>query len=236
LVSVADRRIVGVEALMRWKHPSRTWVSPAVFIPIAEHSGQILELGEWALHEACQQLKVWSSKVGGMRMSVNVSAGQFLHTDFPVIVDRALSESGLRSGQLVLELTESVLVENLEVVADILTRLQAVGVQVAIDDFGTGYSSLSYLSRLPIDCLKIDRSFVQRYSEDKYDAEIVRAVISLGHALDMKVLAEGVETSDQLEFLAELGCHEAQGYYFSKPLPAADLSEAIARNAQWPTK
>lgn len=227
LVAIRDHGTVGFEALMRWRHPDRGMVSPAQFIPIAERTRQILELGTWALGEACRQLVKWNSHLPKAKMSVNVSAGQFLDQGFVESIEQTLADSGLEPSRLVLELTESVLVENVAEVIKVFERVQSLGVQVAIDDFGTGYSSLSYLSRLPIDCLKIDRSFVQQHAEDAYDAEIVRAIISLGVALDMRIVAEGVETEEQLEFLKRYRCDEAQGYYFAKPLPAEAVVEFL---------
>lgn len=213
-------RIVGLEALMRWTHPQRGPVPPGVFIPIAEHSDLIFGLGDWALAEACRQVRTWGPKAATLRISVNVSARQFRNSGFPEMVGRVLRSTGLNPACLELELTESVLVEQQSEVVSILERLKALGVNISIDDFGTGYSSLSYLSRLPIDCLKIDQSFVQRCSTDRHDAAIVQAIISMARSLGMKVIAEGVETETQLAYLCAHGCQEGQGYLFSRPLPA----------------
>lgn len=209
--------VVGVEALMRWRHAERGWISPMTFIPIAEHSDLIYPLGEWALTAACSQLKKLNGSA--LRLAVNVSARQFRSSGFAESVGRILRDSGINPAQLELELTESVLVQDQDEALAILSRLNELGVQIAIDDFGTGYSSLSYLSRLPIDCLKIDKTFVQRFAEDKHDAAIVQTIISLAGALGLRVVAEGVETGAQLDFLRRLHCAEAQGYLFAKAMP-----------------
>jgi len=225
-VVLANGRIVGVEALMRWNHRGRGWISPGQFIPIAEDSDLIHPLGEFALTEGCRRIRAWSDAgFASLRLAVNVSAQQFRSPGFVEAVGRALRASELEPALLELELTESVLVENREEAADILKRLKALGVQIAVDDFGTGYSSLSYLSRLPIDCLKIDRSFVSRVNERGHDAAITQAVISLAHSLAVRVIAEGVETVEQLEFLRMHRCDQGQGYLFS---PAVD-PEAMAK-------
>ncbi len=225
-VVLANGRIVGVEALMRWNHRGRGWIPPGQFIPIAEDSDLIHPLGEFALTEGCRRIRAWSDAgFASLRLAVNVSAQQFRSAGFVEAVGRALRSAELEPARLELELTESVLVENREEAADILKRLKALGVQIAVDDFGTGYSSLSYLSRLPIDCLKIDRSFVSRVHERGHDAAITQAVISLAHSLAVRVIAEGVETVEQLEFLRMHRCDQGQGYLFS---PAVD-PEAMAK-------
>ena len=225
-VVLANGRIVGVEALMRWNHRGRGWISPGQFIPIAEDSDLIHPLGEFALAEGCRRIRAWNDAgFASLRLAVNVSAHQFRSAGFVEAVGRALRSAELEPACLELELTESVLVENREEAADILKRLKALGVQIAVDDFGTGYSSLSYLSRLPIDCLKIDRSFVSRVHEKGHDAAITQAVISLAHSLAVRVIAEGIETAEQLEFLRTHRCDQGQGYLFS---PAVD-PEAMAK-------
>jgi diguanylate cyclase (GGDEF)-like protein/PAS domain S-box-containing protein len=225
-VVLANGRIVGVEALMRWNHRGRGWISPAQFIPVAEDSDLIHPLGEFALAESCRRMRTWNDAgFASLRLAVNASAQQFRSPGLVEAVGRALRASELEPAFLELELTEGVLVENREEAADILKRLKALGVQIAVDDFGTGYSSLSYLSRLPIDCLKIDRSFVSRVHEKGHDAAITQAVISLAHSLGVRVIAEGVETVEQLEFLRTHGCDQAQGNLFS---PAVD-PEAMAK-------
>jgi EAL domain-containing protein (putative c-di-GMP-specific phosphodiesterase class I) len=231
-VDIATGQVVGLEALMRWRHAQRGAISPAQFIPIAEESDLINALGEWALRAACRQLGRWDGAGHAMgRMAVNVSARQFRSAGFADLVARTLREHGIHASRLELELTEGMLIEKREEAVAILNRLKAIGVQIALDDFGTGYSSLSYLSSLPIDCLKIDRSFVMQTSQGGRHAAIAQAVISLGHSLGMRVLAEGVETREQLEFLRRHGCDEYQGYLFSRPQSAEAVVQLRAEVA-----
>jgi diguanylate cyclase (GGDEF)-like protein len=227
-VGIEDGRVVGVEALMRWKHPERGYVSPCVFVPIAEDSGLIQPLGMWGLSVACMQLGEWRRAGHCERMAVNVSARQFRSDGFAEAVSEALHASAIDPALLELELTESALIEDRERAISILRRLKSLGVQIAVDDFGTGYSSLSYLSGLPVDCLKIDRSFVEQTTAGGRDAAIAQAVISLGHALSLRVLAEGVETAEQLQFLRQHQCDEWQGYLFARPRPAEALFHGLA--------
>ncbi len=218
-VVLADGRLVGVEALMRWKHRQRGWIPPVQFIPIAEDSDLIHPLGEFALAHSCRQVTSWvKAGLPAVRLAVNVSARQFRSPGFVEAVDRTLRASGLGPDRLELELTEGVLVDNREEAIAILKRLKSLGVQIAVDDFGTGYSSLSYLSQLPIDCLKIDRSFVIRAHEHGHDAVIAQLVISLARSLGLRVIAEGVETVEQLDFLRSHDCDQGQGYLFSPPV------------------
>jgi len=220
-VEIASGRISGLEALMRWHHTERGSISPAQFIPIAEESDLIQSLGEWALSTACRQLSEWDANGHpAPRVAVNVSARQFRSPGFVDMVARSLRERRIDPSRLELELTESVLIDDREEAVAVLGQLKTLGVQIAVDDFGTGYSSLSYLSGLPIDCLKIDRSFVVQTTDGGRDAAIAQAIISLGHSLRLRVLAEGVETPEQLEFLRRHGCNEYQGYLFSRPCAA----------------
>jgi EAL domain-containing protein (putative c-di-GMP-specific phosphodiesterase class I) len=217
-------RIVGVEALARWRHPRLGLVAPARFIPVAEDCGIILEIGEWMLNEACRQARDW-----GMRgivtgpVAVNVSAIQFRQSDFIAVVTCALQASGLEPGGLELEVTESVVMGGAQEVVDKLETLHTLGVRLAIDDFGTGYSSLSYLRRFPAQRLKIDQSFVRDLPQDADAAAIARAVVSLGRSLGMSAIAEGVETEQQAAFLRSIGCAEAQGYLYARPMSARAL-------------
>jgi EAL domain-containing protein (putative c-di-GMP-specific phosphodiesterase class I) len=223
-VVLSDGHMTGVEALMRWRHAARGWVPPLQFVAIAEDSDLIHRLGEFALVEGCRQVKAWDA--AGLRLSrlaVNVSAQQFRSPVFVDTVARALQAAGLESNRLELELTESVLVKNREAASLVLTRLKALGVRIAVDDFGTGYSSLSYLSQLPIDCLKIDRAFVHKVHQRGGDAAIAQAIVSLAHSLGLRVVAVGVETAEQLEFLRSHGCDEAQGNYFSPAVRASAI-------------
>jgi diguanylate cyclase (GGDEF)-like protein len=223
------------EALIRWMHPTRGIVSPADFIPLAEECGLIGAIGEWVIREACRQTRAWQDDgIPPLRVSVNVSASQFREGDLVDCIRRALDEAGLQARYLEVEVTESAVMSDPEQSIAILRQLSAMGVLVSVDDFGTGYSSMSYLRRLPIDKLKIDRVFINEVVSSLEDASIVRAIISLAHSLRLKVVAEGVETPAQLEFLKAAGCDEYQGYHFSRPLPAVDFApimrECRARN------
>ncbi len=217
--------VVGVEALLRWNHPVRGAVSPARFIPVAEGSGFILQLGPWVLRTACDVLAAWGrdEATASLTMAVNVSARQFHHPDFVSQVVEALRLSGANPSRLKLELTESMLARDLGVIAQRMSTLKALGVTFSLDDFGTGYSSLAYLQRLPLDQLKIDRGFVRGLPDTASDAAIVRTVIALGRQLGFEVIAEGVETPDQLAFLRQHGCERFQGYLFGRPMPVEEL-------------
>jgi diguanylate cyclase (GGDEF)-like protein/PAS domain S-box-containing protein len=218
-LSLSLRRIVGVEALLRWNSDALGDIPPTTFIPLAEETGLILEFGEWVLREACLTLRRWQDAgISGLSMSVNVSALQLLRGDFPQVVDRVLAETGVSPDLLELELTESVIMANAEHTADKLHSFRRSGVSVAIDDFGTGYSSLAYLRRLPITTLKIDKEFIGDLSNDADDASITTTVIAMAHSLGLNVVAEGVETREQLAFLDAQGCDEVQGYWLSPPL------------------
>jgi EAL domain-containing protein (putative c-di-GMP-specific phosphodiesterase class I) len=221
----ADGSITGAEALMRWHHPRHGMMPPAEFIPLAERTGLILPLGEWVLRQACAQLAVWSQRreTQNMTLSVNVSARQFRQPDFVPQVLGIVARCGIDPTRLKLELTESMLVKDIEDVVAKMSELKLRGVGFSLDDFGTGYSSLSYLKRLPLDQLKIDRAFVSDLPHDGNDAAIARTVVSLGQTLGLEVLAEGVETEGQRGFLSAMGCHAFQGFLFSKPLPLADF-------------
>ncbi len=228
-LALRDGRLIGIEALLRWRHPELGMIGPADFIPIAEESGQILQIGEWALRCAVRQMKQWmDGGLAPMTMAVNLSAVQFRHPQLPDLVAQILDEAKLQPQYLELELTESVAMDNAPAAIAMMDRLHARGVHMSIDDFGTGYSSLSYLKRFQVHRLKIDQSFVQNIGEDPEDRAIVNAIISLADSLGLQTIAEGVETETQLAILREQGCNEVQGYYFSRPLPAAEF-EAFAR-------
>jgi diguanylate cyclase (GGDEF)-like protein/PAS domain S-box-containing protein len=224
--------VTGAEALIRWQHPQRGMVSPAEFIPLAEETGQILPLGLWVLETACAQLSVWakSPETTHLTLAVNVSAHQFRQTDFVDQVLQICERNALGSGKLKLELTESLLLDDIEDIISKMIVLKANGVCFSLDDFGTGYSSLSYLKRLPLDQLKIDQSFVRDVLTDPDDAAIARTIVALAHSLGMAVIAEGVETEEQLLFLSSHGCHAYQGYLFSRPLPLADFEQFVWRD------
>jgi diguanylate cyclase (GGDEF)-like protein/PAS domain S-box-containing protein len=225
-----DRQLTGAEVLVRWQHPTRGMVSPADFIPLAEESGLILPLGHWVLETACNRLAAWASQpaLAHLTIAVNVSARQIHHADFVDQVLAILDSTGANPRQLKLELTESVLVENIQDIIDKMFALKSKGVNFSLDDFGTGFSSLSYLKQLPLDQLKIDQSFVRDVLIDPNDAAIARTVIALAQSLGLGVIAEGVETAAQREFLATSGCHAYQGYFFSRPLPL-EAFEVFAR-------
>jgi EAL domain-containing protein (putative c-di-GMP-specific phosphodiesterase class I) len=233
-VDVASGRIGAMEALVRWRHPTRGIVSPAEFIPLSEELGLIIPLGAWVLLTACQQNKRWQEAgLAPLRVAVNLSAVQFRQRNLADFVAQMLADTGLDPSWLELEVTESVVMQNAEDATDTLMQLHGQGIHISIDDFGTGYSSLSYLKRFPLDTLKIDRSFVRDISTNPDDAAIVKSVIALAHSLRLKVIAEGVETAEQLDYLRSLGCDEYQGYYRSKPVTAAEF-EALMRGIDEP--
>ena len=229
-VDLTSGRIFGVEALLRWHHPVRGVIPPGVFIPIAEESGLIVDLGDWVLRTACLQNRVWQhAGLPKVTVAVNVSPRQIREKDWLAKVGSALDSSGLDSRWLELEITEGVIIQNLERVIGTMTEIKAMGIQLSIDDFGTGYSSLSALRRLPLSRLKIDRSFVSNIEHNESDRAIATAVISLGRELQLKVIAEGVETEEQMRILKENRCDEMQGYYFSRPVDAAAVESLLTR-------
>lgn len=229
IVSAATLRTIGVEALLRWRHPTRGLLLPASFLHAIEHTDYINTIGEWVLREACDQVSRWrTDRRTPLRLSVNVSARQLQRDHFHAVLSEALDSSGLAPGAVDIELTENAVVHDLESAAGVLERVRDIGVGVAIDDFGTGYNSLSYLKHFPITGLKIDRSFVSEMSGDTFDEAISSAVIALGKALRMRIVAEGVERRSQLDALVALGCDEIQGFYFAPPMQAAQLDERLA--------
>ena len=237
--SLATAEIVGVEALVRWAHPTKGLVSPAEFIPVCEETGLILPLGEWVLFEAGRQARHWQERNGlNIAVSVNLSARQLVRPDIVARVAEMLETTGADPADLCLEITEGTLLVDLQSAVRQLAALRALGVRISIDDFGTGYSSLAYLRTLPLDELKIDRSFVTPVAEDASAAAIVSSVVSLGHALGLLVVAEGVETAAQLTTLRDLGCDLAQGFYLARPAPAGDITSLLRRQTigTWPTQ
>lgn len=227
-VDLESGAIVGMEALIRWKHPELGMVPPNRFISVAEETGLIIPIGAWVLRTACQQARAWQDAgLGQLRVAVNLSARQFSTPHLVSDIEQVLADTGLPPASLEIELTESLFMSDVDQAVDLLHQLKGVGVQLSIDDFGTGYSSLSYLSRFPIDVLKIDRSFVCDISRDASDAAIVASIITLAHNLKLSVIAEGVETGDQLSYLRRHGCDQMQGYYFSKPLPSAEFEDLL---------
>jgi EAL domain-containing protein (putative c-di-GMP-specific phosphodiesterase class I) len=228
LVDLVTEQISGFEALIRWNHPERGLLLPADFIPLAEETALIVPIGEWVLRQACGEAAKWPSAVW---VAVNLSAVQFKSHGLSRTVINALAGSGLASGRLQLEITESVLLLNNESTLDTLRQLRALGVRISMDDFGTGYSSLSYLRSFPFDKIKIDRSFVHDLSSNEESRAIVRAVVGLGSSLGMPTTAKGVETREELDYMKRQGCTEAQGYFFSKPCPVKDVYTLLAKQA-----
>ena len=230
-IELASGKITGVEALIRWQHPERGLVPPAQFIPLAEATGLIGAIGEWVLRTACRQAKAWQQcGLPPLRIAVNLSARQFRQPCFAQQITSILSETDLDSGLLELEITESMLMQDLEKTRTILSELKSLGVAIAIDDFGTGYSSLAYLKRFPVDYLKIDRSFVRDLPDNLEDVAITKAIIALAKSLKLRVIAEGVENRNQQLFLMAHGCDEGQGYLLSRPLEASDTEAFLRAN------
>lgn len=226
-IDLVTREIIGAEALIRWQHPNLGMIAPTRFIPVAEDSGMVGQIGEWVLRTVCRQIRIWQDAGLNLSVAVNVSARQFQQYDLSELVRAVLSEAAVPPRLLEVELTESAVMQDAESSVVMLERLKGLGVQISIDDFGTGYSSLSYLKRLPLDVLKIDQSFVRDISSDPNDAAIVRAIITLARNLGMKVIAEGVENEAQLAFLNAYGCQYAQGYLFGQPMSADELVAQI---------
>ncbi|HXI91579.1 MAG TPA: bifunctional diguanylate cyclase/phosphodiesterase, partial [Blastocatellia bacterium] len=230
IISLETWRISGFEALLRWEHPEHGYISPLKFIPVAEETGLIIEIGQWVLREACQQLRIWQEQFPStppLSISVNLSGKQFSQPDLIECISEILKETGLDASSLKIEITESAINENLDAAAMMLKRIKALGIRLSLDDFGTGYSSLSYLHRFPIDTLKIDRSFVSRINLPK-NAEIVKTILTLARNLGMDVVAEGVETREQVLQLTGLNCEYVQGYLLSKPIDGRAMKELIS--------
>jgi diguanylate cyclase (GGDEF)-like protein len=224
---IMDGQLVGVEALVRWQHPQRGLVPPNDFIPLAEETGQIVQLGSWVLETACAQLADWANQplMAHLTIAVNVSARQFHQEDFVDQVIEIVKNNKANPNLLKLELTESLLISNIEDIIEKMSRLKSRGICFSLDDFGTGFSSLSYLKLMPLDQLKIDQTFVRDVLTDPNDASIAKTIIALADSLNLNVIAEGVETAEQRDFLAEAGCHAYQGYFFSRPLPIEKFNE-----------
>jgi diguanylate cyclase (GGDEF)-like protein len=234
-VSLRTNEIVAVESLVRWQHPEWGLIAPSEFIPVAESSNLILELGSWVLDAATEQCGRWRARYGDRTpmVAVNISSRQFEQDDFVELVAGALERSGAEAGDLCLEITESILMDDVDRTVATLERLKALGVQLAVDDFGTGYSSLSYLRRFPVDVLKVDQSFVSGLGHDAEDSAIVQAVVAMGRALHLTTVAEGVETGHHVIELRELDCDLAQGYHFARPRPADVITEVLDAGPDW---
>lgn len=228
-VRLSDMRLVGAEALIRWQHPAQGFIPPAHFIPVAEETGHILSIGNWVLETACQQVKHWEQATPGStpRVAVNFSAYQFRQNDLVENIEALLQRLQLQPQQLEVEITETALMQDPETARSLLKRLRDLGISISLDDFGTGYSSLSYLKRFPVNVLKIDQSFVRDIPDDHDSLEITRAILAMTARLNIEVIAEGVETREQLEFLGNEGCDLVQGYLLSRPLPAAEFSQLL---------
>ena len=227
VVELQTGHIIGAEALCRWPQRDATFMSPETFITQAETSGFIVQLGEWVLRTAAEQMKTWHKTYGELSLAVNLSGRQFLHYNLLKSIEDALRQTGLRAQTLEFEITESVAMHNAEDSIGIMRQIKAAGMDLALDDFGTGYSSLAYLKRFPIDKLKIDRAFVRDIPSDANDLAIVSAIIAMAHALGLKVQAEGVETEAQAEFLRDCGAEYAQGYLFGRALPADEFEALV---------
>jgi diguanylate cyclase (GGDEF)-like protein len=227
-LDLASGLIIGVEALLRWQHGTRGWIAPDLFIPVAEETGLIVALGDWVISETCKQLNAWATNgLGHLTIAVNVSVQQFAREDFVESVLRSLWQSGIKPQQLELEITESLLMRNVDDTTENMKRFSAAGLRLSIDDFGTGYSSLGYLRQFPVDALKIDRSFVKDLSTSSDDAAICAAIIAMARELKLKVIAEGVETVEQLEFLRKHRCDQVQGYLVSEAIPVKELEKLL---------
>ena len=234
IVRLENQKLLGFEALVRWIHPERGMVSPMDFIPIAEESGLIEPLGEQILWQACKQLQTWQSEfpnAQNLKMSVNLSSKQLQKEDFIDLIDRIMAETHISGQHLKLEITETILMKNHQSIQELFQKLLERNISLSLDDFGTGYSSLSYLHRFPLNELKIDRSFINRIETDNQSSEIVKTITTLAKTLDMDVVAEGVETEAQLEYLHKMHCHIVQGYFFSKPLPSSEATEWVMAQA-----
>ncbi|HEX3453357.1 MAG TPA: EAL domain-containing protein [Gaiellaceae bacterium] len=231
VLALSSREIVGIEALARWKHPRRGFVSPAEFIPLAEQTGLIRRLGQFGLHEACRQLSDWTREfpaAANITVSVNISGRHLQEASLLDDVQDALAVAELEPARLSLELTESILMDNTDENVELLRRLKELGVKIAVDDFGTGYSSLAYLHRFPADVIKIDRSFVERFAGSDSDAEFLRTIVQLGQNLRMVTVAEGIETAEQAAALKQMGCELAQGFHFFRPMTPEGLQQLFA--------
>ncbi len=226
IIDIYNNRLIGFEALVRWQHPTRGFISPAEFIPLAEETNLILAIDSWMLSTACQQLATWNKKFPSrqpLKISINLSAQDLRKVNLIEEIDLVLTKTGLHGQVLTLEITESMLIEDINKTIDLLTEIKSRNIEISIDDFGTGYSSLNYLHRFPVDYLKIDYSFVSQMQEENRDYQVVSTIIDLGHHLGLTIVAEGIETAKQMQWLREMGCEFGQGYLFAKPLSAQDI-------------
>jgi len=228
IVALRNGELMGLEALIRWQHPRRGLVPPGDFIPLAEETGLIVPIGEWVLRTACSQMKTWQEEgLAPLRMAVNISAVQLRQPDFADMVMKVLQDTGIEPGLLDLEVTESVFMDRNVSIIEMFHKLKALGIRICLDDFGTGYSSLSYLQGLPIDVLKIDGSFTKNVASDHGRGKIVETILMLGRSLGTEVIAEGIETEEQLEYLKGIDCHNGQGFFFSRPVDEREIRAII---------
>jgi EAL domain-containing protein (putative c-di-GMP-specific phosphodiesterase class I) len=233
IIELETNRVTGMEALVRWNHPKHGLILPDKFIPIAEEANLIVPIGSWVLKEACRQGSRWVNEYGGefgLSITVNLSIRQFQQSELVKIVAEMLNQSLLPPQCLILEITETLMIQNTEAMIEKLQALKDLGIRLAIDDFGTGYSSLSYLHRFPVDILKIDRSFIEKINQGKEGRAVARAIIMMGDSLNLRVIAEGIENAEQIVALKHLGCESGQGYYFSKPLAEEAMNEFLSNS------
>jgi EAL domain-containing protein (putative c-di-GMP-specific phosphodiesterase class I) len=231
-IDLASNTTAAVEGLVRWRHPERGLIPPGEFIPLAEETGLIIALGDWVLKDAIRQLVAWQQRGLYLKLAINVTAIQLEKNNLAETIETLLAQQGVDPKYLEIEVTESMVMNDTETVISVLKKLQALGISIAMDDFGTGYSSLAYLRRLPLNVLKVDRSFVMHSDENEQDAQLVRTIVAMGHALGLTVVAEGVETAGQVDLLRGIGCDRAQGYFFSRPLSSERLELWLSQQNQ----